>query len=89
MPNWEFMHELGHEVCDDEHPDTQALCDNVFFALVGVNPDLLNSTMISFYLDHLPGGASVEMFVHYAQLFLNKDHFVRYYTTIIIPRCIT
>lgn len=72
------MHWLAHEFCDDEHPLSEQICANLFFLIAGVNYDQLNVTMLSFYLDHLPAGSSTQTFVHYAQLYLNKDNFVRY-----------
>ena len=73
------MHYFAHEVCDDEHPLTEALCANVFFNMFGVNQDQLNVSMISFYLDHVPAGTSTNTLVHYAQLYSKgNDAFDRY-----------
>ncbi|XP_059093434.1 lipase 3-like [Tigriopus californicus] len=78
LPSSDLMHYIAHEVCDDEHPVGASLCSNLFFAFFQVSYSYMNVSMIPFYLDHLPGGTSTQTFVHYAQLFLDKDRFARY-----------
>ena len=72
------MHTLAHDVCDDEHPQGQEFCANLFYSIVGVSAAQLNKTMMSFYLDHLPAGSSTEPIVHYAQLTLYENEFKRF-----------
>ncbi len=40
--------------------------------------ELINASMISFYLDHYPGGSTIEMFVHYSQNGLTPGEFNKY-----------
>lgn len=79
LPSSNIFHWLAHNVCDDEHPATEQLCANVFINLFGVESQLLNKSMISFYIDHLPAGCSTYSFAHYTQLKIaGNDSFSRY-----------
>ena len=43
MPNSEIISWIGHHLCNHEAvPDLTEICDNVFFALFGYNPDQFN-----------------------------------------------
>ncbi len=76
FPHHDIFSTIGHEVCDDEHPVTENFCVDVFSLLMP--HELVNASMISFYLDHLPGGSTSEMFIHFAQNFLNPGEFNKY-----------
>jgi len=71
LPHMEILTWLGHHFCSDAHPIYQELCTNAAFLFFGFNPDLLNSTMIPVYLDHIPEGTSTRSHVHYAQEYLS------------------
>ena len=67
---------IGHAFCSDDYPVALADCVSRFGNFIP--EELLDPSMLSFYLDHLPGGASLEMLSHYAQLYLNPDKFVKF-----------
>lgn len=51
----------------------------MFINVYGVESHLLNKSMLSFYIDHLPAGCSTQSFVHYTQLKISgNDTFSRY-----------
>ncbi len=76
LPHWDWLSILGHAICDDEHPESLEVCVNVLGLFMP--PELIDPSMISFYLDHFPGGSTIEMFAHFAQLSLVPGRFVKY-----------
>lgn len=79
LPHSDLMTWLGHVVCNvEEHPIMADLCANAAFLLMGINLNQLNMTMAPIYLDHLPEGTSTRPLVHYAQLHVTDNEFVKY-----------
>lgn len=62
---------MGKLFCD-EYTNTQDLCVNAFFTVVGFNNDQLNRTIIPDLLQHFPAGVSWKQIVHYGQLIMSK-----------------
>ena len=79
LPSTDTFHCIAHTVCDDDHPESQAICVDIFENFLGVSKEKLNASMLTFYLDHLPAGSNTQTSDHYAQLGdLYNGNFVRY-----------
>ncbi len=76
FPHRDIYSFVGHHFCDEEHPESQSVCADVMSVMMP--RDLIDPDMIPFYLDHLPGGSTAEMWAHYAQLHLNPGRFAKY-----------
>lgn len=76
LPHFDWISTVGHELCDDESPITENICVDVLSLIMP--HELINASMISFYLDHLPGGSSIEMFIHYGHNHLTPGEFHKY-----------
>ncbi|XP_033209290.1 lipase 3-like isoform X2 [Belonocnema kinseyi] len=62
-----FLVKIISKVCD-ETSFIQPLCVNLLFILCGFSPSQMNLTWLPIELAHLPAGASLKQFAHYAQL---------------------
>ena len=54
------------------------VCTSIFSLAAGMDFGRLNKTLVPLYMTHMPGGASVSQFVHFAQLFRNGGEFVKF-----------
>ncbi|XP_066601284.1 lipase 3-like [Prorops nasuta] len=75
-PTSECMKKFAEVVCS-KGAITQPLCANVLFMIAGFSYDQFNKTLLPTVLGHVPAGASIKQFVHYAQL-INTGQFRQY-----------
>ncbi|XP_031783474.1 lipase 3-like [Nasonia vitripennis] len=72
-PSDQFYKNFTTTYCE-KHAVTQPLCKNVVFMITGYNEDQLDTELLPAILAHIPAGASVNQFVHYAQI-IKSGHF--------------
>ncbi|KAL0273416.1 UNVERIFIED_CONTAM: hypothetical protein PYX00_006081 [Menopon gallinae] len=77
FPTCQFLNLIGMNICKEQYPAFQAICQSVLFLIAGSNPALLNATMLPVIIGHTPAGASTRQLVHYAQG-IQKDGFRMY-----------